>query len=753
MKLGFGKLAPWVLVCLAMSVGVASAQTVAPIVSFNGSNGANPHASLIQAQDGYMYGTTYYGGASNYGTIFKVSNQGAYTLLHTFTNTDGARPWSGLVQATDGNFYGTTSLGGTLGGGTVFKITSSGTLTTLFNFGGNGGTIPYGGLLLATDGNFYGTTYSGGTNGKGTVFKIANGVLTTIYNFAGTDGAGPYATLIQGTDGNLYGTTYQGGTSNEGTVYVITTAGSLTTLYSFGGGDGIQPYASLVQGTDGNFYGTTQLGGTYNNGTVFQITSTGSLTTLHNFCSPTNCDDGSILYGGLVQAADGSFYGAASAGGHYAGGTIYNITTAGVVTTAHAFNSAEGKNPYSSLIIGSSGNLYGTTYKGGSANDGTVYSLAPTPYQFTSVVPCRLVDTRQTGPISGGTYQTFDLKQLSQNNGCGDISAADLYSLNVTLIPVSGHPVGYLTIWPTGESQPTISTMNSSDGRIKANAAIVPGGTDGEVNVFVTDTANVVLDINAYFGPKTASTLAFYAVPPCRLVDTRGSNGPLGGPFLAGGQERDFPLLSGNCTLPLNAQAYSLNITAVPYNNQPLGYLTVWPTGQAQPHVSTLNNSTHTVVANAAMVVAGTNGSIAVYPSDNTQLVIDVNGYFATNGSGGLSLYPALPCRAFDTRAIGSGQPFSGTLTPSANVVASPCAIPSAAQAFVFNATVVPSPTLGYLTLWADGQIRPTVSTLNATDGLVTSNMAVVPNADGKTAAYAQGTTQLILDISSYFAP
>jgi hypothetical protein len=198
--------------------------------------------------------------------------------------------------------------------------------------------------------------------------------------------------------------------------------------------------------------------------------------------------------------------------------------------------------------------------------------------------------------------------------------------------------------------------------------------------------------------------------------------------------------------------AYSLNFTAVPLQlGQPLGYLTVWPTGEPQPLVSTLNNLTGTIVANAAIVPAGTGGEISVYPTNNTNLVADIDGYFAAAGQGGLALYPAVPCRVIDTRK-GNGA-FSGTLSPPVDVVDSPCGIPSTAQAYVFNATVVPVGSLGYLTLWPDGEQQPVVSTLNAIDGAITSNMAIVPNLDGKTDAYASGITQLILDISSYFAP
>ena len=315
-------------------------------------------------------------------------------------------------------------------------------------------------------------------------------------------------------------------------------------------------------------------------------------------------------------------------------------------------------------------------------------------------------------------------------------------------------PLGYLTIWPTGENQPNISTLNSVDGRVKANAAIVPAGTNGAVNVFVSNTTDVVLDIDGYFAPPSQSTLAFYPLTPCRVADTRDNTYPqgLGPPSLMGQQQRDLPILNASttCNIPSTAQAYSMNFTVVPH--VPLGYLTVWPADQQQPNVSTLNAVTGTVVANAAIVPASkVNGDIDVFASNDTDLVVDINGYFAAPGTGGLSLYPVAPCRVLDTRLVGNGQPFVGELT--VDVVDSVCAPPSQAQAYVFNATVVPSVPLGYLTLWPDGLSEPLVSTLNAIDGAVTSNMAIVPTNNGKIDADASNLTQLVMDITSYFAP
>ena len=370
------------------------------------------------------------------------------------------------------------------------------------------------------------------------------------------------------------------------------------------------------------------------------------------------------------------------------------------------------------------------------------------PLQFVAITPCRVADTRRPNgpfggpPISGATIREFAIP----NSPCGVPSSAAAYSLNVTVVPAG--PLGYLTVWPSGQDQPNISTLNSLDGRIKANAAIVPAGASGAISIFASNLTNVVLDINGYFTAVSGSTLAFYPLTPCRVVDTRRANGPLGGPILQGGASgRDFPVTSSNCNIPANAGAYSLNFTAVP--KVPLGYLTTWPAGQGQPGVSTLNAMTGVTTANAAIVPAGTGGDIQVFVSNDSHVVIDIDGYFAAASPAGLSLYATAPCRLLDTRQTRGA--FVGTIGVS--VVVSPCAVSSAAQAFVLSATVVPQGPLGYLTLWPDSQPQPGVSTLNAIDGAITSNMAIVPNIDGWMDAFASNATQLVLDISSYFGP
>ncbi len=385
---------------------------------------------------------------------------------------------------------------------------------------------------------------------------------------------------------------------------------------------------------------------------------------------------------------------------------------------------------------------------GSSASDVTTVNPPPVALRFIPITPCRVADTRNpTGPfggpaIAGNSSRDFNIP----SSACGIPSTAQAYSLNVAVVPQG--ELGYLTVWPTGQAQPLVSTLNSLDGRIKSNAAIVWAGTNGSISAYADYSAtDLILDINGYFVPATnTSALAFYPIAPCRIADTRNATGSLGGPTFSAVTSRTFPILSSSCNLPSTAQAYSINFAAVP--NGPLGYLTAWPTGQPRPLVATLNAPTGTVTGNAAIVPAGTNGSIDVYATAPTDVVIDINGYFAPMGAGGLSLYGVAPCRVMDTRNLIGSQPITSITVA---VSSSACGIPVSAQAHVFSATVLPQGVLGFLTLWPEGETQPLVSTLNAQDGAITSNMAIVPTTNGSISAFASAPTQLILDTAGYF--
>lgn len=396
-----------VLFCIA-TVIAAPAQILTTVANFNGANGSYPYGSLIQSSDGNFYGVTWSGGANSTdncsygcGVVFKLTSSGTVTVLYSFCAqancADGAFPWSALVQASDGNFYGTTSSGGGAiqtcfnGCGTVFKITSSGTLTTLHAFVGPDGATPYAGLVQGTDGNFYGVTSGGGDYSSGTVFRITpDGSLTTLHNFDGSDGSGSYGGLIQATDGNFYGTS-GGGEYGSGTVFRMNPDGDLVTLHDFVGYpiDGSSPYAGLVQAADGNFYGTTYWGGSSDNcddlaypgcGTVFKMTPSGAVTVLYSFDNTSGLGP----LAALIQGSDGNFYGTTHFGGsgEYSG-TVFRITAAGNLSLLHDFDGPDGSQPWAGLMQARNGIFYGTASTGGVYADGTVFTL-----NLGAVRPC-----------------------------------------------------------------------------------------------------------------------------------------------------------------------------------------------------------------------------------------------------------------------------------------------------------------------------------------------------------------------------
>ncbi len=199
--------------------------------------------------------------------------------------------------------------------------------------------------------------------------------------------------------------------------------------------------------------------------------------------------------------------------------------------------------------------------------------------------------------------------------------------MNATVVPST--TLRYLTLFPTGSTQPDVSTLNSYNGQVVANAAIVPAGTNGAISAYVTDQTNLITDINGYFSSAPAVPSVFHPVTPCRVVDTRGAAGTFGGPIMGAVSTRSFPIPDGACRIPGDATAYAVNVTVVPVSA--LQYLTLWPDGQTQPTVSTLNSYDGQIVANAALVPAGNNGAVDVFVTNQTEVIIDIVGYFSAH--------------------------------------------------------------------------------------------------------------------------
>jgi uncharacterized repeat protein (TIGR03803 family) len=476
---------------------------------------------FAQGRDGNLYSTSQAGDLLNgqrYGTVFQLTPAGSVTVLHSFTV--GGRPNGGLTLGTDGSLYGTSvqdnGLGG-LGYGTVFKITTSGQFTVLHNFNVNtDGLTPLAAPIQGTDGNFYGTTAYGQFAKPGGVYKMTpSGKLTVLYTFSGSAGGlrGPVA-LILGTDGNFYGTTRGGGqrcNGGCGGIYKITPAGKLTVLHTFNGTtEGYYPVGAIIQASDGNFYGTTLVGGPGSFGVIYKMTPAGKLTVIHDFYE--NDGLGLSPHAGLVQATDGKFYGAAGSLST-ADGVLFQITSTGTYSIVHGFNRTDGREPQVSLFQHTNGTLYGDTSTGGGgtlcpngAGCGVLYSLSMGLGSFVSFLPPQ---------SSGKVGKTIEF--LGQGfNGTTKVS---FHGVSATFTVVSGTyltavvpagaTTGFVTVATPGRTltsnkvfrvTPAILSFSPTSGRVGTAVTITGSGLTGATKVTFGG-------VNAVFTVKSASQI------------------------------------------------------------------------------------------------------------------------------------------------------------------------------------------------------------------------------------------------------
>ena len=276
------------------------------------------------------------------------------------------------------------------------------TTNVIFSFGEDEGEYADTDLDTDSAGNIYGTTVLGGDFGGGTVFRLsptANGwVHTVLYSFTGgADGGEPYKGVTVDSEGNLYGTAVTGGSGSCeggcGVAYKLTNNGGTwtqTVIHAFtGGDDGSGPGARLTVDESGNVYGMAPTGGAYGSGTIYKIRQVHSgawtLKVIHAF---TGGADGGTGSAGRMILRNGHLYGAATTGGTYGSGVVFELTPKGVeesvgewhFRTLYSFRGQpDGVFPYGALLFDASGNIYGTTYYGGANGVGTVYKLSPQP--------------------------------------------------------------------------------------------------------------------------------------------------------------------------------------------------------------------------------------------------------------------------------------------------------------------------------------------------------------------------------------
>jgi uncharacterized repeat protein (TIGR01451 family) len=418
---------------------------------------------FIVGKDGSFYGTAQAGGANDAGTIFRITTNGAFTLLYTFNggaNSDGAYP-HGLAMDANGNFYGLAASGAN-GTGTIFKLATDGTaagtkFTTLYSFPSTAtalaasppvGTYPQGILALDGQGNFYGVTAGGGIAtyralGNGTIFKMTtdgtpNGTtLTTLHDFgtmdqnSAYDGAFPAYGMTLGSDGNLYGTTSFLVQVAEPTVFQMTPAGVLTTLNLFPlGSHGYPDPCCMLEGPAGIFNGIDRTDGDLGMGVLFNITSAGVFTNIYAFADPpflvnnyagTNFDGGNPL--SWVKASDGTLYGVTSSYGANGQGTLFKLTTDGtptgtVLTTLYVFSSPYDTIPLpeggcTGIALAADGTLYGLLADGAN-NAGAIFRFNPTGVTVNTLPQ---TSVQIVGTITPGGPINFVANQSSTVSG------------------------------------------------------------------------------------------------------------------------------------------------------------------------------------------------------------------------------------------------------------------------------------------------------------------------------------------------
>ena len=448
---------------------------------------STPYSGVIQGTDGRLYGTSSAGGTGNVGFVYAINSDGtAFTTLHSFAIAEGDYPHAGVIQASDGNLYGATTAGGANGNGTVFKLTTSGTvLTVLHSFvQATDGASPYASLIQATDGKLYGTTINGGANGDGTVFSMTtSGTLTTLHHFTGFDGQTPRSPLIQDTSGNLYGTTLYGGTPPAyGTIFKVDAiGGAVTTVHTFVNSDGATPYAGVIRGADGNLYGATDTGlGNKQYGTIFRIATDGTgLASLHVF---TPFPDGSAPLGSLLQGLDGALYGTTSAGGANNFGVVFRVGVDGSgFTRLHDFTFTDGARPYANPIQGADGNLYGTTSSGGANGGGAIFRISPTGSAFTTLFS--FSGGNGSSPYAGVIQGTDGKLYGTTESGGQQVNYGTIFRIDT-----NGTTLATLHSFAgTDGGNPYGRVMQASDGYLYGMTAF--GGTNGYGTIFKIDVA------------------------------------------------------------------------------------------------------------------------------------------------------------------------------------------------------------------------------------------------------------------------
>jgi uncharacterized repeat protein (TIGR03803 family) len=466
--------------CQGVIYKISSGGALTSLYSMAQSDGTTC-SGLSLGTDGNFYGACQNGGANNYGTVFKVTSAGVLTVLHNFaaqgSTSDGCIPYAPPIQASNGDFYGTTAFCGANNYGTVYKLTLAGAYTLVYSFQGppNDTVLPFG-LVEGTDGDLWGVGNGWIISGGG-VFKITlAGKESLVYTFepnsdgAYPDGKYPNANLIQGSNGDFYGTTEEGGSANVGTIFRLTAGGTETVLYSFPNQtDGAYPTLPLTQGPDGLLYGaaTDCAGGGCSQAGLFDITPKGVYKNIYLY--PLVCSNCGQPEAPLLLSTNGTFYSTTEQGG-IGVGSFYSLSN--------------GYSPFISLVnvkSGAEGARVGILGQGFTSK--SVVEFGGTKATTAKLTPTYILATVPTGALTGNITVTTGSTVLSTT------ASYKITPTYKSFTPPSG-PVGtVVTFNGTGLTQTTAVTIDAisalftvvSDSQI--TATVPPGAATGAIVV------------------------------------------------------------------------------------------------------------------------------------------------------------------------------------------------------------------------------------------------------------------------------
>jgi NlpC/P60 family len=349
------------------------------------------------------------------------------------------------------------------------------------------------------------------------------------------------------------------------------------------------------------------------------------------------------------------------------------------------------------------------------------------PGGLHAVTPQRVADTRVGTKVAAGA--TLELPLAGQ----AGVPATGADAVVVTLTVTEPEAPGFVTAWPCGAARPDVSNVNFVAGATIPNLATVALGTAGTICLFASATTNVVVDVSGWYG---AGDNRAASVVPSRIADTRSAKQKLG----AGQVLVVRPTVAPDVPAS-GVHAVALNVTAT--EPEKAGFLTVYPCNQPRPIASNVNYVAGHDTADAAVVgVSATDGSVCVFSSATTHVVVDVNGWF---GPLGLARFTAqTPQRLSDTRATSGAVSANGVLTvPLPNALAGVAAL---------NVTVAGARGRGFVTAYPCGTPRPLASNVNFSAGDVVANAAVVPvGAGGAVCLFSSAPTNLVVDLNGTF--